>query len=191
MNRIAIMFVGICVLLATAHRLPAPIQEVPESPTPAPEQSSKPKTKPTAKPKATDNSEKSTKAKASSSPQQRSTPKFAGTWTGTVTASAYAFLAGEVTFSSTYTLQVSPNEKTILMEEKRDGADDYSIRQAQFACRQEGDSLVWSYKQDKFITGMCTLRINSNGPAGLAGERVYHNWVGNDVFKITGTLKRQ
>src|SRR4051812_3546610 len=53
MKRIAIMFVGICVLLATAHRLPAPIQEVPESPTPATPQSAKPKPKRTIKSKVT------------------------------------------------------------------------------------------------------------------------------------------
>jgi PDZ domain len=116
---------------------------------------------------------------------------FAGTWTGTVTARAYVFLAGNVAFSSTYSLQISPNEKAISMEEKRDeGA--YAIRQAQFACRRQGDSLVWSYEQDHFITGMCTLRINSNGTAALTGERVQHNWgLGKDIFKINGTLTRE
>jgi hypothetical protein len=39
-------------LLVTAHRLPAPIQEVPESPTPAPEQSANPKPKRTIKPES-------------------------------------------------------------------------------------------------------------------------------------------
>jgi hypothetical protein len=77
------------------------------------------------------------------------------------------------------------------MEEKRD-EDAYAIRQSQWVCRREGDSLVWSYKQDNFITGMCTLRINSNGSADLTGERVQHNWgLGKDIFKISGTLTRQ
>ena len=37
-------------LLITAHRLPAPIQEIPESPTPAPERPAKAKRKPNSKP---------------------------------------------------------------------------------------------------------------------------------------------
>jgi hypothetical protein len=52
------------VLLLATHRLPAPITEIPESPTPAPEQSAKPKPKRITKPKVT--------------------TKFAGTWTGTI-----------------------------------------------------------------------------------------------------------
>ena len=54
MNRRSI-FLILCplALLLTAHRLPAPIQEVPESPTPAPEQSATPKPKPVAKSTAT------------------------------------------------------------------------------------------------------------------------------------------
>lgn len=70
-------------LVISAHRLPAPIQEVPESPTPAPEQSAKQKSKRTVKPKANENSE--SQAKTASSPKSRSTPNprpFAGTWVG-------------------------------------------------------------------------------------------------------------
>jgi len=79
----------IALLVITAHRLPAPIQEVPESPTPAPDHSAKPKPKRTIKPKATDeNSESSTKrqtpppqSKSRSTPTQ---PRFAGTWNGII-----------------------------------------------------------------------------------------------------------
>jgi len=72
------------VLLATAHRLPAPIQEVPESPTPAPEKSAKPKAKQTA------GSKPSIAEPKASVPSKRVTPvptpskKFPGTWRGTV-----------------------------------------------------------------------------------------------------------
>jgi hypothetical protein len=71
-------------LLISAHRLPAPIQEVPESPTP--EQSTKPKPKRTVKPKASESSESSTKHQTSSpQPKNQATPtqlRFAGTWNG-------------------------------------------------------------------------------------------------------------
>jgi hypothetical protein len=72
-------------LLVTADRLPAPIQEVPESPTPAPEQSARPKPKRIIKPKASESSENSTKAKTSSPPQTKAAPQhnlFDGTWVG-------------------------------------------------------------------------------------------------------------
>jgi hypothetical protein len=83
MNR-TLVLLTIALVVITAHRLPAPIQEAPESPTPAPEQSVKPKSKRTVKPKVSnDNSESSTKGRTASSPQnhppQNPTP-FAGTW---------------------------------------------------------------------------------------------------------------
>jgi hypothetical protein len=68
-------------LLLTAHRLPAPIQE--ENPTPAPEKSTKPRPKRISKPDS--------KASTASRPRTKSAPaptaiqnKFDGTWTGTI-----------------------------------------------------------------------------------------------------------
>src|SRR6266700_8186918 len=63
-NRLRFALLAVMLLLITAHRLPAPISEIPESPTPAPEQSAKPKPKRTITLKVT--------------------TKFAGTWTGTI-----------------------------------------------------------------------------------------------------------
>ena len=88
MKRTASTLLILFFLLATSHRLPAPIQEAPESPTPAPEQSAKPKPKQTTKPKATsENSESSTKVKTSSPrPQSKAIPQrnlFDGIWVGT------------------------------------------------------------------------------------------------------------
>ncbi len=75
-------------LLVISDRLPAPIQEVPESPTPAPEQSAKPKPKRTIKPKATgESSESSTKRqRPSPTPKIQSTQqsRFAGSWAGVI-----------------------------------------------------------------------------------------------------------
>jgi|ERR1700736_5975122 len=60
-------------LFSTVHRLPAPIQEASESPTPIPDQSAKPKAKHEAKPKA---------ASENSQSQTKRNP-FDGTWVGT------------------------------------------------------------------------------------------------------------
>jgi cytoskeletal protein RodZ len=70
-------------LLVTAHRLPAPISEIPESPTPAPEQSAKPKPKRTTNPKSQASESTTKSAKPQSTPKQS---RFAGTWTGTMPA---------------------------------------------------------------------------------------------------------
>jgi hypothetical protein len=89
MRRSTRFLFGFALIVITAHRLPAPIQEVPENPTPASEQSAKPKPKRTTKPKGTsENSENSTK-RQTPSPAPKSTPppsqkRFAGTWTGKI-----------------------------------------------------------------------------------------------------------
>jgi hypothetical protein len=66
-----------------------------------------------------------------------------------------------------------------------------NVPQSQIPCHREGDSLTWSYEKKVWfrITGMCTLRINSNGTADLAQERTYHS-LAKPVYKITGTLMR-
>ena len=66
-------------LFVTADRLPAPISEVPDNPTPAATPKSKPKPKP--KPEASESTKTAVK--------QQPTPKqsrFAGTWVGTIPA---------------------------------------------------------------------------------------------------------
>jgi hypothetical protein len=74
----------VALLFVTAHRLPAPIQEVPESPTPTPEQQAKPK-KTQSKSKAIESESKAKSApKASATPMLQGPARFAGTWTGTI-----------------------------------------------------------------------------------------------------------
>jgi len=69
MKRSLAFSLTVALIVMVAHRLPAPIQEVPESPTPAPQQSTKPKPKRTVEPKASENSERSAKGPKSSQPQ--------------------------------------------------------------------------------------------------------------------------
>lgn len=83
MHRTLCFLLVAALLFVTAHRLPAPIQEVPESPTPAPEQPAKPKPKRTTKPKpkSETNELATTPAKQQPSPKQS---RFAGKWVGTM-----------------------------------------------------------------------------------------------------------
>jgi hypothetical protein len=81
MEKITLTFRLLCVialLIIFPLRLPAPIQEGPESPTPAPEQSAKPKPKRTIRPKVTtENSESSTGSTAPSTQKEHAgTPKI-------------------------------------------------------------------------------------------------------------------
>lgn len=83
-------------LVATAHRLPAPIQEIPESPTPHPSiaQTPTPK-KSTAKPKPT--SPASQAAKSATTPQANfKISRYAGKWVGTMPEAPWGNVATEL-----------------------------------------------------------------------------------------------
>ena len=81
---------------ATVQRLHAPIQEIPESPTPKPERSATHTPKQTTKPE-------STKRDTGRSTIRNSTP-FAGTWSGTMNISLFGNIG--------YTFQVDPAQTT-------------------------------------------------------------------------------
>src|SRR5712692_7418839 len=81
-----VRFCLVCWLLfITAHRLPAPIQEVPESPTPssvvAP--TPNPRVKPSPKPKPKSEASVSTATPTAQHPSSKQN-RFAGTWVGTM-----------------------------------------------------------------------------------------------------------
>jgi hypothetical protein len=74
-------------LASTAHRLPAPISEVPENPTPAPLQTTQPKVRHSTKRKVQENdaSVRQPATVEQSKPQPKTTPgRFAGTWVGNI-----------------------------------------------------------------------------------------------------------
>jgi len=79
MTRLLALFLVVALFLITAQRLPAPIQEVPESPTPAPQQSATPKSKRVIESKTT---RATTPSRAVSTPTPALSKKFAGTWSG-------------------------------------------------------------------------------------------------------------
>jgi hypothetical protein len=67
------LLLTVALLLIAPHRLPAPISEIPESPTLAPEQSAKPKPKRTTKPKVTSESSDTFRENVSAGPQTQPT----------------------------------------------------------------------------------------------------------------------
>ena len=95
---------GAVFLLITAHRLPAPIQEVPESPTPAPTVAPTAKPKPKLSPKPKPKAEASESA---TSPSKRQvgprTSRFAGKWVGTMPEVPWGNIATELIVDETGT----------------------------------------------------------------------------------------
>jgi hypothetical protein len=119
LNRKAFLSFTVALLILTTARLPAPIQEVPESPTPALEQSAKPKPKRTVKPKdTTESAESSPRRQTSPGPaKSQATPNrsaFDGTWIGTLNCG----LPGDVSF----TLMISGRGATVNMKSSTFGS---------------------------------------------------------------------
>ncbi len=84
MRRTLALLLTVALLLITAHRLPAPIQEVPESPTPVPTEQPKPK-KVQSKSKSTEPETKIKSApKPAATPALQGPARFAGTWNGKI-----------------------------------------------------------------------------------------------------------
>lgn len=101
-ERALILVVTSALFLITAHRLPAPIQELPESPasTPGSAQTPKPKKSP-AKPQPTRQADEAlTKSKTEATPK---VSRFAGKWVGTMPEVPWGNVATELIVDSTGT----------------------------------------------------------------------------------------
>ena len=168
-------FLIVAATLIASRRLPAPISEKPET---TATQIAKPKS-----PRADNVSQRAAK------PASKPAASFAGTWAGTTQGTGNTTFGNQKN-SSSYSLQVSPDEKTISVEQK---GNFYSkLRLSQIPCNRHGDSLIWSYEGRALarVTGTSTLRLNADGTAGLTDQRRYHS-VDRFVLTITGTLMRQ
>jgi hypothetical protein len=120
MNRhIRFIFCVTLGLFLTTHRLPAPIQEIPESSTPSPEEQGKPK-RPSSKPKTKltePEAATKTSANSSSAPALASygPAKFAGGWMGTIAqpmgTSKISFICNET--GTVVTMATGPRPATV------------------------------------------------------------------------------
>lgn len=107
-HRLRLFAIAIAILVTSAHRLPAPIQEVPESPTPAPEQSTKTKPRRIITLKNAGKSSESSTKRPTSSPQPKSQstptqPRFAGTWAGIINCGILGNIEHTLVVDSTQT----------------------------------------------------------------------------------------
>jgi hypothetical protein len=137
MKRTLVPLLTAALLFIPAHQLPAPIQEIPESPTPAAEQS--PKTKrSSAKPKSTPPITETTKS-AVKQPIGAKTSRFAGKWVGTMPEVPWGNVATELIVDETgTTMQWQESGKQKGTEKARLFGD---MLQATF---QVGVAAIWS-----------------------------------------------
>lgn len=138
----------VALLLVGAHRLPAPIQEISESPTPAPTEQAKPK-------KAkTQPVETQPKAKVTPKPSPTpARPKFAGTWKGTLDGAANGASA---------TIVVSPGEDSAVVR----GLPVWSERRGRTTIN--GNSLSW-----KFLAETWSMTLAPDGKSAVVRG---HHW---------------
>ena len=104
MKRTLTLPLAVVLLFVTAHRLPAPISEIPESPTPAPTvaPTAKPKSKPLPKPKPKSEASASATNPVRGQPSSKQS-RFAGTWVGTMPEVPWGNVATELVVDQTET----------------------------------------------------------------------------------------
>jgi hypothetical protein len=158
----------VALLLITAHRLPAPIQEVPESPTPKAEQSAKPKHKEVGK-----NSDASTKRKAQETPkidQSTNCKKFDGKWTGTLNCGEFGAvrITDVISDSGTTVESSAPNRNTHI-----------------FAATCTGKMIIcnWTIASN---SGTTTGTLNPDGRTAVIHEKANGDRSGLGAYDATG-----
>jgi len=171
-SRIALALV---LLLITAHRLPAPIQEAPEGATPTPEQSAKPKPKRTTKPESKrKNSETPPKRQTPSPPQSKSTPQrnpFDGTWVGTLNNAPFH---GNLEV----TLIISASGTSVTEKTNQTGT-------RKFQATSDGSTMRWT----SVANCAWTLTPNPDGKTALATDNC-PGLFGVGVYNISTVFRR-
>jgi hypothetical protein len=159
-------------LAITAHRLPAPIQEIPESPTPAPSKSiapSNPKRSAKSKPNVEQNEISAPRTK----PHPTSSNRFAGAWVGTLNFSILGNV--EVTFIVNAT-------GTVVSERNRLGNATHEA--------------IWDGTAIRFHTGSldeieCTLTPNPDGQTAVVTANSLFIANPGAAFRKTGNVETE
>jgi TonB family protein len=171
MSCIIRVLLPIALLLITALSLLAPILE--ENSTPKPKRDVTPRFKP--------------KPQANPKPKPNPDRSFAGTWGGSVIATASN---GSESSSVTYVIRISDDEKTVWINWSQSGQP-VSGPGYQAPCNRFRETLTWSFTFPE-NTSTDTLRITTDGTASFVREG---KWTSGDnegiTYSQTGTLSRQ
>ena len=162
------------ILLLAAHRLPAPVSEIPQgTPAPKPKREALPRSKPKVE----------TPLKTKATPNR----SFAGTWNGNVVTSASD---GSANSSATYLIRISDDERTAWVNWSQTGQP-MTGAGAQAPCNRFRETLTWTLTLSE-STATDTMRIDVNGNASFVREGT---WTSGDnqgtTYNHTGTLSRQ
>jgi hypothetical protein len=166
-------------LLITAHRLPAPISETPESPTPAPEQSEKPKPKRTTKPKPKPEASESATNPARQQPSSKQS-RFAGVWAGTMSTIPYGSLPAVVTVDPTETAMAvswydAADSGTKTHEKFKPAPGSAAVKVAFARAKLNGDTLTASYPAPLLGTSTWSLTPQPGGRTARARMQAFFN----------------
>lgn len=165
--------------LITAHRLPAPIQETPESPTPAPEQSEKAKPKRTTKPKVKSEASEPATNSAKQQPSAKQS-RFAGVWVGTMPTIPYGSLPAVVTVDPTETAMAvswyeADDSGTKTHEKFKPAANSAAVKVAFARAKLNGDTLTASYPAPMLGTSTWSLTPQPGGRTARARMQAFFN----------------
>ena len=149
MKRTLTTVFALVLFLISTHRVPAPIVEPEEKPTPAPEQSGAPKRKHSPKSKTVSEEPSSakteTRARPTAAPALQGPARFAGTWSGKINSG----IVGNIQI------------KLVISADARSVTDSSSYGGTTYATRLNGNTLEWHAGWLKEITW--TLTPNPDG----------------------------
>jgi hypothetical protein len=171
-----LVLIGLIMLLS-AHRSPAPIREIQESPAPSP------------KPRHVSRKAPHEQPAATSTPEKK-TVSFAGNWKGTASGPSKQALIGTVTLTSNYNLQVSQDEKQVSWTSSA-----WMFAHFQAPVQKSGRTLSWTYERHD-IAGQSNIAVKMEmNPDGTATLMEYTGMT-NGAFKgysyqLIGRLIRQ
>lgn len=167
-------------LLVTAHRLPAPIQEIQDTPTPAPAAKSKPK------PRKEERAKKPT-------PSKPSINSFVGTWTGTVSMAFTSDIGLNTSGNFRRTVKISSDGSVVYSGQSADGqvGPQYNSRAT---VSREGGAVSWTIQQSEqggVLRGTFSLQLTAPNVANYQENSSFSSNVGNGTVKAAGTLTKQ
>ena len=178
------MFRVLCVialLIIFAHRLPAPISETPESPTPAPavEQSEKAKPKRATKPKVKSEASEPATNPAKQQPSAKQS-RFAGVWAGTMSTIPYGSLPAIITVDPTETAMAvswydAGDSGTKTHEKFTPAAGNAAVKAAFARAKLNGGTLTASYPAPLLGTSTWSLTPLPGGRTARARMQAFFN----------------
>ena len=174
------IFLATLFLFASAHQLPAPIKEIPDSPTPAPAAKS------TAKPKKEVQAKKPT-------PSKPSINSFVGTWTGTVSAAFTSNVGLNTSGNASRTVRISSDGGVVWFGQSANGQVGPQLT-SRVTVSKDGRGVSWICQQNDqggILRGTFSLQLLASNAANYQENGSFSSNEANLTIKASGTLTKQ